>query len=350
MSANTYKKAGLDLDLNQQAMRQLPALLQKTHSSRVLDLPGGFAGLFRLNGDGHSYRDPILVSGTDGVGTKIQVAIRAGNFETIGIDLVAMCVNDCLCLGAEPLFLLDYIVLGQDDPDLVAQLVGSISEGCSQAGLALLGGETAIHPGEHPPGHFDLAGFCIGVVERDRIIDGSAIRSGDVVLGLESSGFHSNGYSLIRKVVLEYAGLTIQDPVPASDNTVGQALLEPTSIYVTAIHDVLADDAGRAGIHGMAHITGGGLPENLERILPPQCRITINPHQWEPSPLFEWLQRLGDIETDEMFRVFNMGIGFVLVVDPSAVANIQQILKRRHVQSWIIGEVTSGERGVEFVH
>jgi phosphoribosylformylglycinamidine cyclo-ligase len=344
---HTYRSAGVDLELYEQAMDRLPPLMRRTHTPRVIDLVGGFAGLFRLQGEGRQYRDPVLVSGTDGVGTKIKVAIRAGRFNTIGIDLVAMCVNDCLCLGAEPLFFLDYLALGKDDPPLITVLVEGVSEGCVQSGSALLGGETAIMPDLYAPGEFDMAGFSVGVVERDRTIDGSAIRPGDVAIGLASSGFHSNGYSLIRKVVFDSAGLEVSDTVPELGRTVGDALLEPTIIYANVIRDILQFRA--AAVHGLAHITGGGLADNVERILPPDCRLRLRGGSWQIHPVFPWLQRLGKIDQAEMFHVFNMGIGFVLIVDPGHADAILQQLATSKQLAWIIGEVTSGERSVEFV-
>ena len=244
MEQSTYRDAGVDLDLYRQSMQRIPALMQRTmeaHKSRVMPLPGGFAGLFRLNDASRSYEDPVLVSGTDGVGTKLKVASLAGRCNTIGIDLVAMCVNDCLCLGAEPLFFLDYVAIGQDNPDRVADLVAGVSEGCVRGRLALLGGETAVMPDVYDPLGFDLAGFCVGVAERTQLIDGEAIQKGDVVLGLASSGFHSNGYSLIRKVIFEKARLKLTDEVPELGRTIADVLLEPTRIYVDPVVDLLAE-------------------------------------------------------------------------------------------------------------
>ena len=238
----TYQSAGLDLKLYDQAMARLPALMQRTHTPRVMDLPGAFAGLFRLGKSRkfpRNYDDPVLVSGTDGVGTKLKVAALAESYETVGIDLVAMSVNDCLCLGAEPLFFLDYLAIPKDNPDQIASLVAGVCAGCEQAGCALLGGETAVMPDLYAAGDFDLAGFCVGVVERKRIIDGSRIKPGDVVLGLESAGLHSNGYSLVRKAVFDRGGLKIGDQVAELGQTVGQALLTPTRIYAKPILDVL---------------------------------------------------------------------------------------------------------------
>ena len=353
MSEVTYKSAGVDLELYQQAMDKLPRLMRRTHTPRVIDLPGGFAGLFRLDYNSRlfskNYRDPVLVSGTDGVGTKLKVAIMAGRHNTVGIDLVAMCVNDCLCLAAEPLFFLDYLALGKDDPHLIAELVSGVSEGCMIAEAALLGGETAIMPDLYEPGDFDMAGFCVGVVERRKMIDGRAIRPGDVLIGAASSGFHSNGYSLIRKVVFEIARLGLDQYVPELQQTVADVLLEPTCIYVRPIADVLRHYRTKMIVRGMAHITGGGLSENIERILPPNRAVTIEPGSWDVPDAFQWLQQLGHIASDEMYRVFNMGIGFVLVVNPYFAESVQRQLAEHRIKSWVIGEVCEGERGVRVV-
>ena len=352
MTELTYKSAGVDLELYEQAMQKLPRLLKRTHTPRVIDLPGGFAGLFRLDYNtrlfARNYRDPVLVSGTDGVGTKIKVAITARAYETIGIDLVAMCVNDCLCLGAEPLFFLDYIALGKDDPELLGALVKGVSDGCIEAESALLGGETAIMPDLYAPGDFDMAGFSVGVVERRRIVDGRNIRPGDVVIGLASSGFHSNGYSLIRKVVFEAAGLDVSDYVPDLEQTVGEVLLEPTRIYARVLADLAAHYRMKTVIRGMAHITGGGLADNIERILPAGVRLVIDRRSWKVPACYAWLERLGGLDREEMFRTFNMGIGYAVIVNPYFADAIRRRLAAQRVESWVIGEVNAGERGVEY--
>ncbi len=351
MEEVTYKSAGVDLDLYQQAMRRLPRLMRRTHTPRVIDLPGGFAGLFRLDYNSRlfarNYRDPVLVSGTDGVGTKLKVAVLAQKFDTVGIDLVAMCVNDCLCLAAEPLFFLDYLAMGRDDPELVVELVRGVSDGCVQAGAALLGGETAVMPDLYAPGDFDMAGFCVGVVERKKLVDGRGIRPGDVVLGLASSGFHSNGYSLIRKVVFQLAGLKVDSYVPELEQTVGECLLEPTRIYARCVTEVLEHYRVKTVVRGMAHITGGGLSENIERVLPADRRVVIDRKTWPVPPCFTWLQQLGRISDAEMFRVFNMGIGYVMILNPFYVDSVRRRLAELRVPSWVIGEVVEGERGVQ---
>ena len=338
-----YKSAGVDLELYEQSMARLPDLMRRTHRPGVIDLPGGFAGLFRL-ADAGQYADPVLVSGTDGVGTKLKVAFAAGRYDTVGLDLVGMCVNDCLCLGAEPLFFLDYVALDRDDPDRLAALVAGVSEGCRLAGCALLGGETAIMPAVYAAGEFDMAGFCVGVVERSRILDGQAVKPGDILLGLPSSGFHSNGYSLIRKVVFEHAGLGIGDRVDELGTTVGEELLTPTTIYaapVTALLRAVPD-----AVHALAHITGGGLAENLERVLPEGVRAVIN-RGWPEPPVFGWLQRLGNIAEPEMDRVFNRGVGMVVVVSPEQQSAAVATLRSAGVESFPLGEIVAGERGVE---
>ncbi|MCA9050579.1 MAG: phosphoribosylformylglycinamidine cyclo-ligase, partial [Planctomycetaceae bacterium] len=305
MARLSYQSSGVDLNLYGQAMQKLPALMQRTGPPGVMELTGGFGGLFRLSAM-RPWTDPVLVSGTDGVGTKIKLAIRMQKFDTIGRDLVAMCVNDCLCLGAVPLFFLDYIAMGRDNPELLEQLVRGVSDGCLDARAALLGGETAIMPDLYADGDFDMAGFCVAAAERSELISGKErIRAGDVLIGVPSSGFHSNGYSLIRKAVFEHAGLSADDTISGTGAAVGQTLLTPTRIYASVVA-ALQTAVNNEFIHGIAHITGGGLCENLSRILPSGVRAEIRRDSWVPAPMFGWLQSLGDIADDEMFRVFNM--------------------------------------------
>jgi len=350
MAKITYKDAGVDLDIYNQAMERLPRLLARTYTPRVLKLEGGFAGLFQLDFNNplfaRRYRDPVLVACTDGVGTKLKVASAAGIHNTVGIDLVAMCVNDALCLGAEPLFFLDYVALPKDDPALLEQLVAGITDGCIQCDCALLGGETAILPDTYAPGDYDMAGFCVGVVERDEVIDGKAITPQDALIGIASSGLHSNGYSLARKIVFELAGLKVNDYVEELGQTVAEVLLEPTTIYVRPVRKVLAYYRVKNVVHGIAHITGGGLLENLERILPEGIQAVIRRGTWPVPPVFAWLQKLGDVDQAEMDRVFNMGIGMVLVVAPFFADSIRQQLKRSGLQSWEIGYIREGPRSV----
>ncbi len=339
MTEVSYKDAGVDLALYGEAMRRLPALMTRTHTGRVMDLPGGFAGLFQLNGEGRTYRDPVLVSGTDGVGTKLKVAILAKKFNTVGIDLVAMCVNDCLCLGAEPLFFLDYLALGRDNPDLVADLVEGVSAGCLQAGAALLGGETAIMPDVYAEQDFDMAGFCVGVVERDRIVDGKKAAPGDVVVGLSSSGFHSNGYSLIRKVLFDHLHLKIDDRIEELNAPLAEVLLEPTRIYAKPINKLLQSESLADAVHGMAHITGGGLAENIERILPEACRLAIQENSWPSLPVYDWFTSLGRVNPEELARVFNRGVGFAIIADPHKVEDVIQHLTENGETACRIGTI-----------
>ncbi|MBW3597807.1 MAG: phosphoribosylformylglycinamidine cyclo-ligase [Planctomycetes bacterium] len=342
----TYKDAGLDLDVYRESMSRLPRLMRRTFSPRVLELEGGFAGLFQLDFDNRlfrrNYREPVLVSCTDGVGTKLKVAQLAGVHNTIGIDLVAMCVNDALCCGAEPLFFLDYVAMAQDDPAVLEQIVEGISNGCLEADCALLGGETAIMPDVYRSGEYDLAGFCVGVAERRQVIDGRAIAPGDVVLGVASSGLHSNGYSLVRKVVFEKAGLDPEQHIGQLGHTVSEALLTPTRIYAQPVRKILRSYPGRRVVHGVAHITGGGLQENLSRILPPNVEARLKRGSWPVPPVFPWLQSLGDIAEDEMERVFNCGVGLALVFNPHFQRTIQEILAEHHLESWPIGEIADG--------
>ncbi|HEV3257897.1 MAG TPA: phosphoribosylformylglycinamidine cyclo-ligase [Gemmataceae bacterium] len=350
----TYRDAGLDLDLYEQTLACMPPLLKRTHSPRVLDGFGGFASLFSLDYNSRlfakNYRHPVLVTCSDGVGSKLKVAGLVKKHDTVGIDLVAMSVNDCLCTGGEPLVFLDYLAMPKDDPALTRDILKGISDGCLEADCALVGGETAILPDFYQPGDYDLAGFCVGVVEREHIINGRAIQPGDVVLGLAGTGLHSNGYSLVRKVVFAHAGLTVNDFVHELGRTVGEELLEPTRIYVRAVKNLLSHyPVKKRVLRGLAHITGGGLVDNVPRVLPPGRRVFIRRGSWEVPPVFGWLQRLGNIEQAEMDRVFNQGIGFVLIVSPYYANSIQCQLGEDRVKSYVIGEVREGEPGVEFV-
>jgi phosphoribosylformylglycinamidine cyclo-ligase len=350
MAKATYKDSGVDLDIYRESMSRLPRLLRRTHSPRVLANEGGFAGLFQLDfTDGlfaRKYKDPVLVSGTDGVGTKLKVAQRAGVHNTVGIDLVGMCVNDVLCCGAEPLFFLDYVAMGHDDPALLEAIVQGISDGCVASDMALIGGETAIMPDLYQAEDYDLAGFCVGVVERAKVLDGTTISPGDVVIGVASNGVHSNGFSLVRKVVFDIAKLDVSDPAEGCGATVGDVLLTPTTIYTRAVRGVLAHYKVKSVVHGIAHITGGGIFENLDRILPPGVGVTIDRGSWQIPPVFTWLQKLGDVDDDEMYRVFNMGVGLALVVSPYYAESIQQQLSTCRLASWLIGRVAEGNQSV----
>jgi len=349
MEKATYKDSGVDLDVYAESMSRLPNLVAKTFSPRVMRLDGGFAGLFSLNGISklsgvnRQYVDPVLVSCTDGVGTKIKIACQANRHSTVGIDLVAMSVNDAICCGAEPIFFLDYVAMPKDDPDLLETLVAGIARGCEEVGCALIGGETAILSGMYNPGEYDLAGFCVGVAERSKIIDGKAIKKGDVVLGVASSGCHSNGYSLIRRVVFDVAKLSLDAYVPELGKTVVDELLTPTRLYVQPAMKLLEEFGANEGIRGIAHITGGGLVENLSRVLPKGLKCEIAPNSWDVPPVFGWLQKLGSIEDDEMARVFNMGLGLALVVDPNVADNVAGSLNAMGLKNWKVGEIVANE-------
>jgi phosphoribosylformylglycinamidine cyclo-ligase len=346
-----YRSAGVDLKTYDETMARLPPLLRRTYTPRVMEWKDGFAGLFRLDDQigllSRTYRDPVLVASTDGVGTKLKLAFASGRHNTVGIDLVAMSVNDCLCAGAEPLLFLDYVAMSRDDPELTASIVKGISDGCIDAECALIGGETAILPEFYQPGEYDLAGFCLGVVERKQILDGKDIRIGDKVLGLASSGLHSNGYSLVRKIVFEHAGLALETHVERLGRTVADELLEPTRIYTRAIKLVRRNYRVKQIVHAIAHITGGGLIDNPPRVLPEGTAIRIDRGSWTVPPVFPWLQSLGSIPDDEMFRVFNMGIGLVMIVAEYFADSIARHLNHKaKVPAWIIGEVVAGSEEI----
>lgn len=346
MGKITYKDAGVDLAVYEQSMARLPRLMRRTHCPRVLPWENGFAGLFRMDFAGglfaRNYVEPVLVSCTDGVGTKLKVAQIVGRHDTVGVDLVAMCVNDALCCGAEPLFFLDYAAMAEDDPDLLEQIVSGISRGCLESDAALVGGETAIMPDLYQKGDYDLAGFCVGIVERSRIIDGKAVVPGDAVIGVASTGVHSNGFSLVRKIVFDHAGLSAADRVDWADQTVGDVLLAPTELYVRPVRAVLNHYTVKSVVHAIAHITGGGLFENLARVLPPSVDAAIDRGSWQVSPVFDWLQKLGDVDEAEMYRVFNMGVGLVLVVSEYYSESVQQQLTASGMTNWRIGRIVDG--------
>ena len=353
MTGVTYKDAGLDLDVYNESMKRLPRLMHRTFSPRVQKLDGGFAGLFQLDFDcklfRRNYDSPVLVAGTDGVGSKLKLAQMLNRHDTIGIDLVAMCVNDAICCGAEPLFFLDYIAMSHDDPEVLEQIVAGISDGCLQSDSALLGGETAIMPDTYQRGDYDLAGFSVGVVEKKNVIDGTAIAADDIVIGVESSGIHSNGYSLVRKIVFDVAKLGVEDQVAETGKTVADTLLEPTLIYTKAIRKVLDHYKVKNVVHGIAHITGGGMAENIERILPPGVDVKIDESSWEVPPVFTWLQGLGNVEAAEMNRVFNMGIGITLIVSPFYADKIQSMLSDCGLKNCVIGSVSANDSGAKSV-
>jgi phosphoribosylformylglycinamidine cyclo-ligase len=338
----TYAAAGVDIDAGEELVRRIRSSVKGASRPEVIGGIGGFAGLFAL-GDGR--RDPVLVSSTDGVGTKALVAAEAGRLDTIGIDLVAMCVDDLVCTGAEPLFLLDYVAVGRLDPEAVAAVVGGVAEGCRQAGCALLGGETAEHPGALDPDHFDLAGFAVGVVERDRILP-AGVASGDRLIGLPSPGLRCNGYSLARRVLLDVTGLGLDDPAwPDAPRTLGDELLEPSVVYAPAVRRLL----GAVDVRALAHVTGGGLVGNLPRVLPDGVDAVVDPRTWERPRIFGEIARLGEVAEEEMARVFNLGIGMVAVVPAAEEGAALSALAAAGVRAATIGEVVPGEGGVQVV-
>ena len=330
----TYKAAGVDIDAGNAVVARIAPLVRRSFRPEVIGGLGGFGALFDLSG---KYREPVLVSGTDGVGTKLKLAQQLGRHDSIGIDLVGMCVNDVLVQGAEPLFFLDYFATGVLDVDTAVAVVGGIAHGCELAGCALIGGETAEMPDMYPPGEYDLAGFTVGAVEKSRLIDGARVRAGDVLVGLASSGPHSNGYSLIRRIY-ERAGRP--GALDLGGTTLIDALMQPTALYVKPVLELLGGAHAEA-IHAMAHITGGGLSENIIRVIPDGLGLDIDSQAWPLPAVFDWLQREGAVEPAEMWRTFNCGIGFVLVVDADAAADMQRELDRLGLQHWIIGTVVA---------
>ena len=337
----SYKDAGVDIDAGNALVERIKPAVRATHREGVLGGLGGFGGLFELPWD--RYRNPVLVSGTDGVGTKLKLAIETNRHDSIGIDLVAMCVNDIVVTGAEPLFFLDYYATGHLDVDTGAAVVAGIAEGCRQAGAALIGGETAEMPGMYTDGDYDLAGFAVGIVEKDRIITGETVQPGDALLALGASGPHSNGYSLIRRI-LERTGADLTQPLGAA--TLGEALLAPTRIYVKSLLALLE----QVEVKALAHITGGGLPENLPRALPAGCRAVLDAGSWDWPEVFHWLQDGGSVAEAEMYRTFNCGVGMVLVVPADRVDTALTLLSGKGEQAWRLGEIVAGEgaAAVEF--
>ncbi|MBF0435956.1 MAG: phosphoribosylformylglycinamidine cyclo-ligase [Magnetococcales bacterium] len=331
----TYKDAGVDIDAGNRVVSLIKKAVVSTFRPEVSSDLGGFGALFHPQW--HRYKDPVLVSSTDGVGTKLKLAFMMGKLDTVGLDLVAMSVNDLIVQGAEPWFFLDYFATGKLEPEKAATVIEGIAQGCCQAGCALIGGETAEMPDFYPEGEFDLAGFAVGMVEREAIINGQSITPGDVLIGLASSGPHSNGYSLIRRLVLAKGGPGLD--APFSGKTLGEVLLEPTKIYVKSMLNLFQS----VPVKGIAHITGGGFQENLPRILPDGARVTVDRNSWVWPPIFDYLQKLGQIAPMEMMRTFNCGVGMVLVVSPEHCEKSIQILQSSGETCWQIGRVL--ERG-----
>ncbi len=329
----TYADAGVDIDKANDFVERIKQIVKKTPRAGVMGEIGGFGGLFSLNKE--LYKNPVLVSSTDGVGTKLKIAFMMDRHDTVGIDLVAMCVNDVAVQGAKPLFFLDYLSIGKLDTKKAVDIVGGIAEGCRQANCALIGGETAEMPDMYAPGEYDLAGFAVGCVDNDKIVDGSEIGVGHALVGIGSSGVHSNGYSLARKICFDVLKMKIDDYVPELGRTIGEELLAPTRIYSETIRRLLRD----LPIHGLSHITGGGIVDNLPRILPDACEAVIRSGSWEIPPIFKLLQDAGSVSDQEMRRTFNNGIGMIAAVPESAADEVVERLNAMEEKGFIIGEI-----------
>jgi phosphoribosylformylglycinamidine cyclo-ligase len=340
-STSSYAEAGVDIDAGDRAVELMKSKVARAGRPEVVGGLGGFAGLFRL--DVAKYREPLLASSTDGVGTKLAIAQAMGKHDTVGIDLVGMVVDDLVVCGAEPLFLQDYIACGQVVPERIAEIVGGIAEGCAQAGCALVGGETAEHPGLMGPDHYDIAGTGVGVVEADNVLGADTVQEGDVVVAMASSGLHSNGFSLVRHVLLQAARLRLDAEVEELDRPLGEELLTPTRIYAKDCLALIEE----TDVHGFAHITGGGLAANLARVLPGHLSATVDRGIWTPQPIFALLSGRGRVEQAEMERTFNMGVGMVALVAPADVDRALALLTARHVPAWVAGEVTTGSGDVQ---
>lgn len=342
----TYRDSGVDIDAGDEFVDRIKPLVRSTFRPEVLTDLGGFGGLFGFQA--HKYKEPVLVSGTDGVGTKLKLAFMMDKHDTVGIDLVAMCVNDIAVSGAEPLFFLDYFATGKLSVSKAQEVVKGIADGCRQAGCALIGGETAEMPSFYPDGEYDLAGFAVGAVDRPKIIDGRGIVPGDVIVGLASSGLHSNGYSLARRVLFDRAKLTVASRLPELDRPVGEVLLTPTRIYAKQILTLIQEFP----IKGIAHITGGGITDNLPRVFPPGVRARIHRSRWVTPPIFSVISTLGSVEREEMYRVFNMGIGLILVVPAGVAEAVTNRALALGDRGYVIGEMAAGKDGepdVEYV-
>ncbi len=338
----SYKKAGVDIDAGDRFVDLISPLAKRTFTPGVAADIGSFGAFFKLNA--RKYKDPVLVSGTDGVGTKLKVAFMAGRHDTVGIDLVAMSVNDILTAGAEPLFFLDYFATGKLKPEKAAEVIKGIAAGCIESGCALIGGETAEMPGFYARGEYDLAGFAVGVVDRASLVDGRSIRQGDAVVGVASSGLHSNGYSLARKVFFDLHGMGIRKRLPELGATLGEELLRPTRIYVKAFHALKR----KVAVKGMAHITGGGIPENLPRIIPRGLGAEVFRDSWPVLPLFRIIKELGNVTDKDMKRTFNMGIGYIFVVGDKDKGRTVSLLKDHGFDSYLIGKIDKGGEGVRY--
>ncbi|MEM6868919.1 MAG: phosphoribosylformylglycinamidine cyclo-ligase [Cyanobacteria bacterium P01_C01_bin.121] len=338
-----YRQAGVDVEAGRAFVDKIKGMVEGTYRPEVLGALGGFGGCFELPS---GYRQPVLVSGTDGVGTKLKLAQALNRHDTVGIDLVAMCVNDVLTIGAEPLFFLDYLATGKLEPTQLADVVAGVANGCKTSGCALLGGETAEMPGFYSPGEYDMAGFCVGIAEKDQMLDGSRVAVGDRIIGLASSGVHSNGFSLVRKIVAEGERASgsqgyqwTEKPAELNGQSLGDALLTPTQLYV---QPVLAALKAELDIHGMAHITGGGLPENLPRALKKGLSIQLTVDSWPVPSVFDWLRKAGRVSLPDMFNTFNMGVGFVVIVPPEMSGAACAFFEQAGIAAFDIGEVVAG--------
>jgi len=338
-----YRQSGVDIDAGNETVRRIKQLARATFTPGVLSEIGSFGGLFKLDSD--RFKEPVLVASADGVGTKLKVAFMSGRHDTVGADIVNHCVNDILVQGARPLFFLDYLATGRLSPDVAEQVIVGVARGCRENGCALLGGETAEMPGFYADGEYDIAGFIVGIVDRDRVIDGTGIVPGDVLIGLASAGLHTNGYSLARRVLFETCGYGVDTRVSELGGNVGDVLLAPHRSYLKIVSPLLDDGL----VKGMAHITGGGITENLPRVLPDHCAAMVDPHAWTPPPVFRLLQERGGIAADEMFRAFNMGVGLILVCAPGHVDRaLREIEGAGEEAAGIIGHVIRGDRMVHY--
>lgn len=342
MSSQAYKQAGVNIEAGNDLVKRISPAASATKRPGTMDSIGGFGALFDLKAAG--YNDPVLVSSTDGVGTKLKIAAIMNMHKTIGQDLVAMCVNDIVTLGAEPLFFLDYFATAHLDVDTAQDVITGIAKACEESGCALIGGETAEMPGLYAPGDYDLAGFSVGALERDSQITGADVKPGDVILGLASSGLHSNGFSLVRKIIQDNSGLTYNDPAPYTTGVnLGNDLLTPTKLYIKSLMKVLKDPALRPAIKGMANITGGGLLENIPRVLPSGIRAEIDCKGWTLPPLFKWLKDLAELSVEDTATTFNCGIGMAVICDPAEVAKIQDVLSEAGETVYRIGQITAAD-------
>lgn len=332
-----YKSAGVDIEAGEQVVRDIKEIVRTTFRPEVLTELGGFSGLFQPRTQ--AYREPVLAAATDGVGTKLKLAFEMGKHDTVGIDVVAMCVNDLLAQGAEPLFFLDYLAVGKLNSESAVEIISGVAEGCRQAGCALLGGETAEMPGFYPPGEYDLAGFAVGIAEKNQILPSKEMFPGDLLIGLASTGLHSNGFSLVRKVLLEHAGLSLREQIPRLGCLLGEELLKPTKIYVPLVLPLLKDNS----IKGIAHITGGGITLNLPRILPDGINAVVEKNRWTVPPVFQLIQETGPVAEQEMYRTFNMGIGMILIVSSDSAAGVLKQLEAAKWSAWEIGRLEKGD-------